>query len=300
MAAVIEARALTKHYGQVLAVRSLDLEVQEGEIFGFLGPNGAGKTTTIRILTGFIRATGGGARVLGMDCWTETIGVKARIGFLPDAPSLYRNLSGLELLDYLATLQGRESLLRQRMCDSLELSRADLRRKIKGYSHGMVQKLAIIQATQHDPDLLIMDEPTESLDPLVQQAFFEVLQEFHARGRTIFFSSHNLPEVEHLCSRVAIIREGELVAVEEVRELRRRKRRVMEVLVAGDVPDGALNLPGVVSLERDGRRMRFTVRGDINPVVRALARLDLEDVVFEEPHLEDIFMDYYRTQKEGE
>ena len=301
MTAVIEIAGLTKYYGDVLAVLGLDLEVMEGEIFGFLGPNGAGKTTTIRILTGFLSPTSGRARVFGLDCWDDTIGVKRRIGFLPDAPNLYRNLTGLELLDYLLRLQKvAQPVLRQSLCDRLELSQTDLRRKIKGYSHGMHQKLAIVQAVQHDPELLIMDEPTDALDPLVQQSLFEFLMDFQSHGRTVFFSSHNLAEVERLCSRVAIIRGGTLVAVEEVQELRKSKLRQMEVTLANDIPDGVLTLPGVTSLQRDGRRLRFMVKGDINPVLRELARLDVEDMVFEQAHLEDVFFDYYRAAQESD
>ena len=299
MPPVIRIEGLTKYYGPVLAVRGLDLEVQEGEIFGFLGPNGAGKTTTIRILTGFLRASKGRAMVRGLDCWTDTIEIKKHLGFLPDAPSLYRNLTGLQLLEYLSKLQnGAPPVLREALLERLELSQVDLARQIKGYSHGMVKKLAIAQAVQHDPDLLIMDEPTDGLDPLVQQALFDFLLELRARGRTIFFSSHNLPEVERLCDRVGIIRDGNLVALEEVQALRQRRLRRMEVVMAQDMPDGALELPGVVLVEREGRRFRYTVAGEIKPVLRELAKLDVEDVVLEQPHLDDVFMDYYRTEGE--
>ena len=163
----------------------------------------------------------------------------------------------------------------------------------------MQKKIAIVQAAEHDPDLLIMDEPTEALDPLVQQALFEFLLEFQSRGRTIFFSSHNLPEVERLCSRVGIIRRGTLVAVEEVQELRKRKLRQLEVVLARDSIEDVPDLPGVVSSEREGRRLRFLVKGDINQVVRELAKLELEDLVFEQPHLDDIFLDYYRADHDS-
>ena len=300
MTTVIETAGLTKYYGSHLAVDGLDLNVAEGEIFGFLGPNGAGKTTTIRILMGFLKATAGHSSVFGLDCWNDTIQIKGRIGFLPDAPSLYSNLSGLEFLDYLSRLmRNARPVRRQSLCDLLELSQADLRRKIKGYSHGMQKKIAIVQAAEHDPDLLIMDEPTEALDPLIQQALFEFLLEFQSRGRTIFFSSHNLPEVERLCSRVGIIRRGTLVAVEEVQELRKRKLRQLEVVLARDSIEDVPDLPGVVSSEKKGRRLRFLVRGEINPVVRELAKLELEDLVFEQPHLDDIFLDYYRADHDS-
>jgi ABC-2 type transport system ATP-binding protein len=299
MTHVIEIDSLSKRYGAVEAVRRLDLSVGEGEIFGFLGPNGAGKTTTIRVLTGFLRPTDGRASVFGLDSWADSLGIKERIGFLPDAPRLYDGLSGREFLDYMTSLQNSgRPVLRQHLCDGLELDGATLQRQIKGYSHGMRQKLAIAQSMQHDPDLVIMDEPTEALDPLAQQSVFELLLEFKSRGRTVFFSSHNLPEVERLCDRVGIIRDGTLVAVEAVSDLRSRELRQLEVVLAGEPPDGDLALPGVVSLQREGRRMRFVVRGDINPLVRELARLDLEDLVLEPPHLDDVFMEYYRPDTE--
>jgi ABC-2 type transport system ATP-binding protein len=298
---VLRLEKLTKYYGSVRGVEGVDLEVAEGEIFGFLGPNGAGKTTTIRILAGFLRPTSGRAVVLGLDSWKNAVKIKALIGFLPDAPSLYDNLTGTELLDYLGRLQARGSPpLRQSLCDSLELGQGDLERTIKGYSRGMKQKLAIVQALQHDPQLLILDEPTEGLDPLMQQALFQLLLDLQSRGRTVFFSSHILPVVERLCGRVGIIRQGSLVAVEEVQALRERKLRQMEVVLARDVPHDGLRLPGVVAVQREGRKLRLTVRGDINPIVRELAKLDLEELVFEQPHLEDIFLDFYRSETGGE
>ncbi len=299
MTAAIKTEGLTKFYSKVLGIQGLDLEVAEGEIFGFLGPNGSGKTTTIRILTGFLRATDGRAQVLGLDCWKDAIRIKARTGFLPDSPSIYGSFTGLELLDYLSRLQyGSRPALRQELCDHLELSQEDLARKVKGYSRGMRQKLAIIQALQHDPELLMMDEPTEGLDPLMQQALFEVLFDFQARGRTIFFSSHILPEVERLCSRVGIIRQGSLVAVEEVQELRKRKLRQMELVLATETTDNFQDWPGVVSVERDSRRVRLLVRGEVNALLREVAKLDLEDMAFEQPDLEDIFLSYYRPEAE--
>ena len=300
MSVIIKTEALTKLYGQTVGIQELNLEIREGEIFGFLGPNGSGKTTTMRLLTGFLRPTRGRATVLGLDAWKEATRVKAHLGFLPDFPALYQNLTGLELLDYLGRLhRGREPVLRSPLCEQLELSQRDLKRKIKGYSRGMQQKLALIQALQHDPQLLIMDEPTEGLDPLMQQTLFQILRQFQAKGRTIFISSHILPEVEKLCHRVGILREGTLVTVKEVEELRRLKVRRMDVVLAREVPTGDFQLPGVVSVERNGRNLHFLVQGDINPLLRELAKLDLENLVFEEAHLEDIFLEFYARKGEG-
>jgi ABC-2 type transport system ATP-binding protein len=293
---IIQTIGLAKSYGQIRALTPMDLEVRPGEIFGFLGPNGAGKTTTIRLLTGFIRPTAGVARVFGLDAWRDTVKVKWDLGLLPDISGLDEGAIGEDLLDYLASLQGRPPVFRQEMLDRLELPRSALRRRIKTYSHGMRRKLALVQAFQHDPALLILDEPTAGLDPLMQQAFFKILEDLRARGKTVFMSSHNISEVERLCDRVGIVRGGELVAVERVETLRQRRVRQMEVVFAGAAPLDGVSLPGVVSTAQDGRTWRLVVRGDINPLLRELARHDIEDLVFEQAHLEDVFLDYYRGE----
>ena len=293
---VIEIEDVSKNYGPVQALSHLNLAVGAGEMFGFLGPNGTGKTTTIRLLTGFLKPSEGRIRVFNMDPWREAVEVKRRIGFIPDLTALYEGMTGHELLMYLGRLQKRDAGGGWKpICDRLELSQDALRRKIKGYSHGMKQKLAIVQALQHKPELLVLDEPTQGLDPLSQKSFFALLQDAQAGGTTVLFSSHILWEVEQSCERVGIIRQGTLVAVEQVRELQRRRVRSMELSFRSDPPDD-LDLPGVEVLERDGTRWRLAIRGDVNPVVRALARYDLDDLVFERPHLEDIFMDYYRAE----
>lgn len=290
----ISTAALSKHYGCVAALNGVDLEVRRGELFGFLGPNGAGKTTTIRLLTGFLKPTAGTALVLGLDAWADSVAIHRHVGFLPDNSGLYDSMSGYEVLDYLGRLARDISPeVRSRLCTRLELADAALRRKVKGYSRGMRQKLAIIQALQHEPELVIMDEPAEGLDPLMQQALFDLLREVHRRGGTVFFSSHQIPEVEQLCHRVAIIRQGTLVTVSEVRDLRRQKVRRMEIEFRGPPPEN-LDAPGVEVLERNGPRWKLAVRGDINALLRALGRYDLADLVFEQAHLEDIFLDYYR------
>ncbi len=294
LTAVIQTQNLTKQFGEIRAVDDVNLAIEEGEVFGFLGPNGAGKTTTIRVLTGFLKATSGSATVFGLDCWNESVQVKTRLGFLPDSSALYQNLQGAELLDYLGRLQnGDNPALRSELCERLELSQRDLGRPIRGYSRGMRQKVAIVQAFQHDPDVLILDEPTEGLDPLMQRAVIQLVLDFKARGRTIFMSSHILPEVERLCQRVAIIRRGEIVALSEVEQLRQETVRRMEVVLAEEAPAPNLDVPGVLSVEREGRTLRLMVRGDINPVLRELAGVEIEDMVFERARLEDIFMGYY-------
>jgi ABC-2 type transport system ATP-binding protein len=229
-----------------------------------------------------------------MDVWRESHRLKRELGFLPDVPALYENLRGIELLDFLSHLQRKEPMLRDRLCEELGLGQRDLGRHVREFSRGMKQKLALIQALQHDPEFLILDEPTEGLDPLMQQALFHILQDFQQRGHTIFMSSHVLPEVERLCSRVGIIRQGVLVAVEEVEELRRRSVRYMEVELKAEGDTIDPSIPGVMSVERNGRWLRIAVRGDVNPLLQELTRLGVEDLVYEQAHLEDVFLDYYR------
>jgi ABC-2 type transport system ATP-binding protein len=291
---IIKLEGVAKTYGRVQALHRVDLEVRAGELFGFLGPNAAGKTTVIRILLGFIRANEGIAQIFGLDAWRDSIAIKGRVGFLPDFPPLYDNMSGAEYLDYLGVLHRRSTVRRrEQLCELLEIGKADIVRRIKGYSRGMKQKLGIIQALQHDPELLVLDEPTESLDPLIQVVLFDLLREFQAKGGTVFMSSHTLPEVEQLCQRVGMIREGEVVAVEDVQELRGRQLRILEVKFKGNPPD-KFDVPGTQIVWRDGSHWRLQVKGDINALLRELARHDLADMVFEPVHLNEVFMQYYK------
>ncbi len=294
---IISLEQVSKRYGKVLALQALDLRVAEGDQFGFLGQNGAGKTTAIRILMGFLKATSGSAKVFGLDAWKDSVAIKARIGYLQDAGDLYNNLTGEEVLEYLGRLSRKDSRTRRRLLvDRFELSDAALKRKVKGYSRGMRQKVAIIQALQHEPDLMMMDEPTEGLDPLMQQTLFSLLAEVRKGGGTVFMSSHKLSEVEEVCNRVAIIREGSLVAFDEVRRLRERKVRRLEVEFRS--PPQELRSEGVQVTTRDGNRWSFLVSGDINPILRELAGYELVDLVLEPTHLEDIFMDFYRREND--
>ena len=205
--AAISADGLTKHYAAggrtIRALEDLTIEVREGEIFGFLGPNGAGKSTTIRLLLGFLHPTAGRATVLGLDIVRDSVAIRGRTGYLPGGIALYDGLTGERQLDYLGELSGRPSVRRAELCDRLELSPRTLARPIRDYSRGMRQKIGIVQALQHDPELAILDEPSEGLDPLMQRAFYDILDGLRADGRTIFFSSHVLSEVERVCDRVA-------------------------------------------------------------------------------------------------
>ena len=299
-APVIDIQGLHKRYGTVQALNGLDLAVNEGEIFGYLGPNGAGKSTTINIVLGFIKATSGAVRAFGLDPQADGAAVRRRIGFLPESPRLYEDMTGIEFLEYVGRLQtGGDAPDWKPYCERLDLGPAALARKIKGYSNGMKQKIALVQALQHQPSLLILDEPTSALDPISQQPFFDLLRDARAGGATILFSSHNLWEVEQLCHRVAIVRQGRVVESGRVDELQERRARIVEVVFRNGGPE-ELDVPGAQVVSRNGARWHLSVRGDPNAIVRALAQYDLDDFVMEHPRLEDIFMDYYQQQPEEE
>ena len=288
----IRTVGLTKHYGAIRALDALDIEVREGEIFGFLGPNGAGKSTAIRLLLGYLHPTAGGGQVLGHDIVKESVEIRRRIGYLPGGIALYDTLTGLEQLNFLARLSRRAPSRRTELCDRLELSTKTLNRMVRDYSRGMRQKIGIVQALQHDPELAVLDEPSEGLDPLMQRAFYDILERLRQEGRTIFFSSHVLSEVERICDRVAIIKDGRLVAVEEIARLRARRRRNVTVQVEG-APPALAGVPGVADLQTRDGRVTCTVDGDIGPFLAALASVRVVDLTIEVPRLEEAFLDFY-------
>jgi ABC-2 type transport system ATP-binding protein len=290
--AVIAANGLTKHYGNVEALVDLTLDVRAGEIFGFLGPNGAGKSTMIRTLLGFLHPTRGSATVLGLDVVLDSVEIRRRTGYLPGGIALYDSLSGADALDYLADLQDRGSPMREELCERLQMSKAVLHRKVRDYSRGMRQKIGVIQALQHDPELAILDEPTEGLDPLMQHAFYALMDEQRAKGRTIFFSSHVLSEVERICDRVAIIRSGHLMALQNVDDLLARRKKKVELRWRGAAPDLA-GIPGLADVQVNGDRMRATLLGDVSGFVRAIASPSLEDLTIEPARLEEAFLEFY-------
>ena len=296
-AAAIVTNGLTKRYGSVQALVDLDLEVRPGEIFGFLGPNGAGKSTTIRILLGFLHPTHGSARVLGRDVEAESVEVRRRVGYLPGGIALYDSLSGKDALDYLSDLDGLPPVRRDELCQRLEMPASVLRRRVRDYSRGMRQKMGIIQALQHDPELAILDEPTEGLDPLMQQAFYAILTDLRAAGRTVFMSSHILSEVERVCDRVAIIRRGQLMALHGVEELLARRKRRVQLRWGGAAPDLS-GVPGLLDVAVDGDRISATLLGDVAPFVRAVASPALVDLTIEPARLEEAFLEYYAGDAE--
>jgi ABC-2 type transport system ATP-binding protein len=276
----------------VRALHDLSIEVYEAEIFGFLGPNGAGKSTAIRLLLGYLHPTAGSARVLGYDIVMESEQIRARIGYLPGGIAFYDGMSGSEQLAYLSRLDGRPATLRNELVERMELSRVELRRQIRDYSRGMRQKIGIIQAFQSDPELAILDEPTEGLDPLMQRSFYEILHDRQRAGRTIFLSSHILSEVERVCDRVAIVRTGELVALTDISELLSRRRRRVELRVDGTAPnlDG---VPGISDLEQHGDLLTCSLEGDPAPLIAALQGAGIRDLLVEPARLEEAFLEYY-------
>ena len=296
---VITAQGLTKHYGNVRALVDLTLDVRPGEIFGFLGPNGAGKSTMIRTLLGFLHPTRGTATVLGLDISTDSVEIRGRVGYLPGGIALYDSLSGRDALDYLVDLQGREPVRREELCERLQMADGVLKRRVRDYSRGMRQKIGVIQALQHDPELAILDEPTEGLDPLMQHAFYGLMEDLRAQGRTIFFSSHILSEVERVCDRVAIIRAGHLMALQDVDELLARRKRKVQLRWRGAAPDLS-GVPGIADVVIKGDEMRATLLGEVAPFVRAIASPSLEDLTIEPARLEEAFLEYYAGDEASE
>ena len=292
MTAIIQTEKLTKSYGSHRGIVDVDLEVTEGEAFGFLGPNGAGKTTTIRVLLDHLRPTSGRATVFGIETTADPVAIHRRIGYLPGEFTLYDKLTGGQTIEYFANLRGGVDAAYQ--ADLVARLDVDPTRKFKEYSKGNKQKIGLIVALQHRPDLLVLDEPTSGLDPLVQQTFYEVIREAKAEGRTIFLSSHILSEVEKTCDRVAIIREGQLAKVDRVEALRDLAHHQVELRFSGDVPVGAFAaIPGVSEVTTEDHTLRMRVSGSIAPVVREAARYELLDFVSREPSLEETFLARY-------
>jgi ABC-2 type transport system ATP-binding protein len=292
MASIIEMDKLTKWYGRHRGIIDVDLQVDQGEAFGFLGPNGAGKTTTIRTLLDHIRPTSGQARIFGIGTTDDPVAIHRRVGYLPGEFTLYDKLTGGQTIEYFANLRG--GIDPQYQHDLIARLEVDPSRKFKEYSKGNKQKIGLILALQHRPELLMLDEPTSGLDPLVQQTFYAVIREAKAEGRTVFLSSHILSEVEKTCDRVAIIRDGRLARVDRVEALRDLAHHQVEVRFVGQVPVAAFAaLPGVSDIVAEDQLLRMRVSGSITPVVREAARYELLDFVSREPSLEETFLAEY-------
>ncbi|RPI31349.1 MAG: ABC transporter ATP-binding protein [Actinomycetota bacterium] len=292
MTPVIETHGLTKYYDGNRGVVDLDLTVEAGAVFGFLGPNGAGKSTTIRLLLDLIRPTSGDAQVLGCDARRDSVAIRRRVGYLPGEYTLYPRLTGEETLRYWGNLRGGVAAVKVKaLAERLDF---DLARRAGDLSTGNKRKLGLIQAFMHEPELLILDEPTGGLDPLVQREFYGMVDEARDGGQTVFLSSHVLPEVERVCERVAFVREGRLVAVEDVAALGERAVHRIEIEFAGAAPKAEFAaLPEVQDLVANGHRLAFTAMGRLDAVVKAAARHEVVTLTSHEPDLEDLFITYY-------
>jgi ABC-2 type transport system ATP-binding protein len=288
----LEVVNIRKRFGPVAALDGISFSVEPGEIFGYLGPNGAGKSTTLRIIGGLVREDEGEVRILG----GSHRGARSRraIGFLPGELKLWGSMRAGDVLDRIAAFRpDRPPILRERLLEVLDVGPDVLRKKVKFASHGMKQKIGIVAAMQHDPELLLLDEPTLGLDPLVQEAFRRELLAFAGRGRAVLFSSHILSEVDAICGRVAILRAGSIVALERVESLRAATLRRMRVRFAGPAPGDLASVAGVERVAVEGNAAEMMVRGDVAPLLRRLASERIDDLVFPEPDQEDIFLSYY-------
>jgi ABC-2 type transport system ATP-binding protein len=296
MAALIEAQNLTRAYGSRRGIESVSLSVPEGSLYGFLGPNGAGKTTTIRVLLGFLRPTSGAARVFGRDCWRESPKIKEEVGYIPGDLRLYPWMNGTSALAMVGGVRGRDLMGAGR-----ELAREfdlDLKVRVREMSRGMRQKLGIILALAHRPRLLVLDEPTSGLDPLVQEQFRALLRAFTKEGRTVFFSSHTLSEVEQLCDRVAIVKDGKLVVDEPLESLRRRAGHEVTVRWRDGAAMASVQPPAFFSVQRrDGGVWSGTLEGPVDELVRWLARHQVEELEVTRPDLERLFRRFYEHER---
>lgn len=288
---IIEFDGLTKYYGDVRGIEDLSFEIEKGVIFGYLGPNGAGKTTTIRTMLGLLKPTRGKAQIFGKNAMENIVEIKENIGYIPGDLSLYGDLTGQEFIDYFSDLRDSNTPLLEDLMEKFEVP---LDRKIEGYSGGMRQKLAIIQAFMHDPELVVMDEPTAGLDPLMQQKFYEFLRGEKEKGKTMFFSSHILNEVDKICDRVAIIRDGKLVDLEDIDSLKRKMGKIVRIRLEGDPEE--FEGPGDMEIE-DGW-VRFVVSEDIDSWIKKIADYTVLDLEINNFSLEDIFMHYYEEGEE--
>ena len=292
MDGAIRTDDLTKHYGSHLAVADVNLNVQAGEVFGYLGPNGAGKTTTIRLLLDLIRPTSGSASIFGLDARRDSREIRRRIGYLPGELALYDRMTGEDFLQYAGHLRGGVDWRRvEELASRLQ---ADLSKRYSSLSRGNKQKIGLIQAFMHRPELIILDEPTSGLDPLMQQEFYSLINEVKAEGRTVFFSSHNLPEIERTCDRVGIIRGGRLIAVEDVATLKERAIHRLEIHFATQVPEALFSgLPGVADVKVEGNALTCTIKGSPDAVVKAAAKFEVVKIASHDSTLEEIFLEYH-------
>ncbi len=287
---IIEVSQLTKYYGKSRGIVDVSFNVEEGEIFGFIGPNGAGKSTTIRLLLSLIHPTSGSARVFGMDVVSHGPEIRRDIGYLPSEVYYYEGMKVIDLLKYSASFYQCDCT--ERIKALSEIMELEMNRRISDLSYGNKKKVGIVQGLLHSPKLLFLDEPTAGLDPLMQRKFFDLIRQENTRGVTVFFSSHILGEVQRLCSRVGIIREGKIAEISDIHTLQQNNYKKVRVEAQGLNPD-SFNLPGVTNLQSEDSQVHFFFKGDINTVLQKIAPLQVKDLSIEEPTLEEIFMHYY-------
>ncbi|PJI08007.1 MULTISPECIES: ABC transporter ATP-binding protein [Clostridium] len=287
---VIEIKDLTKSYGKARGISNVNLNVEQGEIFGFIGPNGAGKSTTIRTLLGLIHPTSGSATIFGKSCF-EYPEVRKELGYVPSEVFYYDNMRVIDLLKYSASFYKKDCT--KRINDLAEIMNLDLKKKINDLSFGNKKKVGIVQGLLHEPKLIILDEPTGGLDPLMQQRFFELLEEENKKGATIFFSSHILSEVQKMCSRVALIKEGKIIKLEKMSTLHENSYKKISIEGKDPINKDIFNISGISAFKLKGNTASFMFKGDINSVIKRIAAMDIRNISIDEPDLEEIFMHYY-------
>ncbi|SNX53452.1 ABC transporter ATP-binding protein [Thermoanaerobacterium sp. RBIITD] len=288
---VIETNKLTKYYGKSRGIIDVSFNVEEGEIFGFIGPNGAGKSTTIRTLLSLIYPTSGSAKIFGKDCIKYGPEIKKEIGYLPSEVFYYDNMRVIDLLKYSASFYKKDCS--KRMRELAEIMDLDLYKKIDDLSFGNRKKVGIVQGLLHEPKLIILDEPTSGLDPLMQQRFFNLLRDENKKGATVLFSSHILSEVQRLCNRVAIIKEGKIISLEKISTLRENSYKRIVVETSANIGSEYFKIDGVSNIEVKNHTVSFLFKGNINLVMKKIAEIKISDIMIEEPSLEEIFMHYY-------
>ncbi|MBK5241674.1 ABC transporter ATP-binding protein [Clostridium sp.] len=291
---VIEIKNLTKSYGKARGIIDVSFNVEQGEIFGFIGPNGAGKSTLIRTLLSLIYPTSGSATIFGKDCVEFGPEIKKEIGYLPSEVFYYDNMKVIDLLKYSASFY--KSDCSKRIVELAEIMDLDLNKKIDDLSFGNKKKVGIVQGLLHSPKLIILDEPTSGLDPLMQQKFFELLEEENKKGATILLSSHILGEVQRLCSRVAIIKEGKIIKVEKISTLQENNHKKFKIEVKSKIDDNYFKIDGATNLDVNGNTISFLFRGNINFIMKKISEIEITNLWIEEPDLEEIFMHYYEKE----
>lgn len=292
---VIEINNLTKTYGKARGIKDISFHVEEGEIFGFIGPNGAGKSTTIRTILSLIYPTSGSAKIFGIDCIEFAPEIAKEVGYLPSEVFYYDNMKVIDLLNYSASFYKKDC--KKRMNELIDIMNLDVTKKIDDLSLGNKKKVGIVQGLLHEPKLIILDEPTSGLDPLMQQRFFDLLLEENKKGATILFSSHILSEVQRLCDRVAIIKNGEIVTVEKISSLKENNYKKVKIETSNELNIDFFNITGVSDLKMKDNTISFLFKGNINTVMRKIAEIDITNLWVDEPDLEEIFMHYYEKEE---